>query len=103
MGACILPFIGKRIIILYVMLLITALFVGERLGTKLAEFISVQIISGGIQAFLGIFLVGLLSIWAGAKFENHFLKRSCGIEYWYPPISLGFFSGVLGSIIWTLG
>jgi len=89
-------------IVLYVMLLITALFVGERLGSKLAELIPVEMLSGGIQAFLGIFLFGLLSIWVGAKFENYILKRVCGIEYWYPPISLGFFSGVLGSIIWTL-
>jgi len=42
MGPNILPFIGKRIIILYVILLITALFVGERLGTKLAEVIPVE-------------------------------------------------------------
>jgi hypothetical protein len=89
--------------VLYVMLLITALFVGERLGAKLAEVIPVTVLSGSIQALLGIFLAGLLSIWVGSKLENHFLKRLCGIEYWYPPISLGFFSGVLGSIVWTIG
>ncbi len=87
---------------LYIALLAVSLLLGERIGSwAIGSYGQVAQLDAA-WGFTFILVFGLISVAFGVTIENRLLRKACNIEYWYPPISLGFSAGVVGAIVWGL-